>query len=103
MEGLEDKADMPGARRGAAVLVQRRELDAIEPDRALARLVEAGEQRDQRGLAGAGGPDHGDGLAGRDLEADVVQDGQHSLGAGNLLAQTPGFEHCLSVHAPRPA
>ena len=53
VEGLEHEADVAGARLGAAVLVERRELDALEPDAARARLVEAGEQREQRGFPGA--------------------------------------------------
>ena len=81
--------------------LERGELHALQPHAAAARLVEPGEQREQRRLAGAGGTDHGHGLSGADGEADVVEDGQHSLGAGNLLAQTPGFENGLTVHAAR--
>ena len=59
----------------AAQLVQR-ELDqrrAADRDRAGARRVDAGEQPAQRGLAGAGRPDHGQPLARAQRQVDAVQ------------------------------
>ncbi len=41
--------------------------------RALVGIVEAHQQLDDRGLAGAGRADDGDGLAGRDLQIEIVE------------------------------
>ena len=54
---------------------QRADVDlahvgAVDQDRALARVVEAGDQRDQAGLARARGPDQGHRAPGLDLEVD---------------------------------
>src|SRR5690606_41109954 len=46
---------------------------AVEDDRPAARLQDAGDGADQRGLAGAVGADERDDLAGADLEADAVE------------------------------
>ena len=62
---------------------------------ARARLVEPGEQREQRRFAGARRADDGDRFPAPDREADVIEDGQRSLRAANLLAQTSGFENGL--------
>ena len=48
---------------------------AVDGDAALDDIVEAIEQARDGGLAGAGRADDGDGLAGRDLEADALEDG----------------------------
>ena len=48
---------------------------AVDEDLARLRVVEAGEQLDDCGLAGAGGADERDGPAGRDDQVDVVQHG----------------------------
>ena len=56
MEALEDEPHMPGAHRGAAVFIQRRELGAVEPDATFARLIEPRQQRQQRRFARAGAP-----------------------------------------------
>ena len=53
---------------------ERAQVDAVERDRAVDRVVEAGGELGDRGLAGAGGADQGHGLPGRDGE---VEAGQH--------------------------
>ena len=47
VKALKDEADMPRAHGCTAVLVERRQLGAVEPDPPGARLVEPGEQRQQ--------------------------------------------------------
>jgi hypothetical protein len=73
LEGLEDEADRAPAQLGARILVERKELDPLDRDAALARRVEAGENREQRRLALARGADDGERFPGRDLEVDLAQ------------------------------
>lgn len=68
---LEDDADVRAERLHRKV-VQR---DAVEGDASGGRVVEARDEREQGGLAGAGGAGDGDGLAGLGDEGDVVQHG----------------------------
>ena len=49
-------------------------IDALDTQRAAVHVVEALQQLNERGLAGAGGADDGDGLAGLRLAAKVVDD-----------------------------
>ncbi len=60
LERLEHEAEQPLAQRGARVLVERAERLAVHVDLARGRLVEAGEQSEQRRLAGARRADDGD-------------------------------------------
>ena len=65
-----------GHQRDVAAQVVERQLDqadAADGHRAGARRVDAGEQPAERGLAGAGRPDHRDPLADADVEVDAVQ------------------------------
>src|SRR5574340_573855 len=55
---------------------------ALELDQAAARLLEAADHTEGRGLAAAGGPQQGEELAVEDLEGDVV-DG-HDVGSESL-------------------
>ena len=48
-------------------------VDAVDFDRALLHVVEAHQQRDDRGLAGAGVADDGDRLTGFDGEGNVAE------------------------------
>ena len=48
-------------------------VDAVDFDRALLYIVEAHQKRDNRGLAGAGVADDGNGFAGFDGEGDVAE------------------------------
>ena len=49
-------------------------VDAVDADCALLHVVEAQQQRNERGLAGAGVADYGDGFSGLDGEGDVAED-----------------------------
>ena len=70
VEVLEDDAD---ARRAASDRIPVAQVDAVEEDAPLGRLVEARQQLDERGLAGAVLPDQRHRLPVRDEEADVAQ------------------------------
>ena len=60
------------ARRSVASGHSRMGRPSIE-ERARRRFPEAGDQRGQRGLAAAGGPDDGERGAGGNVQVDVVQ------------------------------
>jgi hypothetical protein len=98
VERLEHEADVPRAQGRAAVLVEGGEVAAGEAHGSRGRLVEPGEQREQRGLARAGGAHDGHGLAAHDRERDVRQNGERSLGAANLLAQ-PAASSTVSIRS----
>ena len=67
---LEDHPERPAQ----VVAGQLARVDAVDQDAAGVDLVEAHEQVDERRLAGAGRPDDGDRLAGRDVEIEVVDE-----------------------------
>ena len=87
MERLKNEPNLAVPQAGAAVLVERRELRAVQPHFARRRLVEAREQREQRGLACAGRPDDRGGVAARHADRDGIEDGQLTLGAANLFCE----------------
>src|ERR1043166_7447061 len=69
---------------------QRGHVMALEQDAAGIRFGEAGDLMDQRGLAGAVGADDGMQLAGRDLEADIIGDGERAI----VLGEIPKLQRC---------
>ena len=74
-EVAEDLGDLEGADDAEPGTLLRREpvdAGALEPDRAAARRREAGDEMEERGLAGAVRTDHGMELARADLERDTV-------------------------------
>ena len=95
MERLEDEPDLAVAQQRPAVLIQRGQLDAVQPDPPGRRFVQTRQQGEQRRLAGPGGSDHGSRLAPLHRQRGVVQDGQLPLRAGNLFGQgsAPRAEH----------
>lgn len=77
---LEDEADPP-VQLGRGDVA---EVGAAEGHRAGGDVVEAGQERGQGGLAGAGGADQGGDRAGREIEVDVAQDvGAPVVGEGD--------------------
>ena len=66
---LPDRADL-GAQR---VLGQVADVDAVEQDAPALDLVEPEQQRDRRGLAGAGAADQRHPLAGADVQGEAVE------------------------------
>ena len=75
-EVLEDDADAP-AQRGLVPVV---EVEAVEHDAAAGRPVQAREQLDQRGLAGAVLADQRERAARADVQVDVVSAGVSAPG-----------------------
>ena len=59
-------------------------VDAVHQHLPLIGIVQPGDQRDQRGLAGAGRADDADGGAGGNVQVDVIQ---HALGAVLVIAE----------------
>ena len=66
------------------------DVHAIDADRAFLHVVEAQQQRDDRGLARAGVADDGDGFAGLDGEGDIAQNPVGLGGRASLLAWPTG-------------
>src|SRR5262249_34379160 len=80
--GLEDDADVTVPRLD---VVHAR---AVEGDVAPARVVDAGQHQERRGLAAAGGAEHGDERAVVDPEIDALDRG----GAAPPLADVPQLD-----------
>ena len=70
------------------------DIDAVDSDGAFLDVVETHQQGDERGLAGAGVADYGDGFAGLDGEGYVAEDPSGSLAAAVLLAREEPAELC---------
>jgi hypothetical protein len=70
LERLEHEADPSGAQGRAGILVERGQVFTEQLDPARRRQVQAGEQAEQRRLAGAGRAENSHGLAGVDLHVD---------------------------------
>ncbi|HSC18347.1 MAG TPA: hypothetical protein VLC74_05475 [Rhizomicrobium sp.] len=64
MERLEDDAEMPAAEARERVLAKMRDVGAGDGCAAGGRRLEACRHHQERGLAGAGGPDERHGFAG---------------------------------------
>ena len=84
VELLEDQADNVLADVGELGGVEAAQLPAVEPDRALRRGVHAADDVHERGLARARGTDHGEPLAARHLQAEVVQCVQVAVDLGHV-------------------
>ncbi len=91
---LRDEGEL-AAQIGAAEVAQ---IDAVEADCARGRIEETHEQLEDRGLAGAGGSDEGDGLAGADVEIEFGERGD--LGAGRVV-EGDAFEGQFAAHRDR--
>src|SRR5262249_20656398 len=86
----------------------QRALAASRPaaaDREVAGVgaVHHAEQVEQGGLAGAGGAEDGDELAGRDLEVDAAQDGDAAVGLVDALREDGGLSHSGWPRPGRPS
>ncbi len=78
---LEDDADLgaEGVEGGAA------DVEAIDADETGGGVVKAGQEADDGGLAGAGGAEQGDDLAGLDGEVDIGEDFMLAVAEGDVL------------------
>src|SRR6266516_599273 len=74
VERLEHHADLLVANGGEPALAHARDLDPIDEDLAAGRVVEPGDDAEQRAFAAARRPDDAHELAALDAEADAVQD-----------------------------
>ena len=94
-ETAEQRGDLERARdaeEAAAVNGEGGDVAAVEADAAALRRSLAGQERDQRGLAGAVGADNGVKLAARDVERDAV--GRHH--AAEALGQALDLQQRLT-------
>ena len=92
LEGLEHEAHQPAPQAGAPVLVQGGQVGAVEPDTPRGGEVQAGEEREQGRLAGAGFPDDRQGLAGGHRQPGPREDLERPLGARDALSEFLGAE-----------
>ena len=79
VEGLEDEAELVAAQRGEALVVEVRELLAVDDDRAGGRPVQAGEQVHERRLARARRAHDRRELPGREVHRDALERVHRSL------------------------
>jgi hypothetical protein len=75
VERLEDEAQVAPAPERERLVVGVVERPGVEQDLARVRLVEAGDDVEERGLARARLADDGDPFPRRDVEIDVVEQG----------------------------
>src|SRR5664279_2335177 len=73
VELLEDEADGFGANMVEVGGAEAGDILSVKPDFAAGGAVEASDEIDHGAFAGTGGAHHGDPLAGRDGERDVVE------------------------------
>ena len=95
---------LEGARNAAARQAFRRhpgDLLAAQANRAGARRVDAGDQIEQRGLAGAVGADHGVDRSLVDVETDLRNRGDAAEALGQVLDPQHGQESLRQSRAPR--
>src|SRR5690606_2472753 len=86
MKRLEDEAELAIANRRKAPVRKAAHVLAAEQDRAFGRPIDEAEEVQQRALAAARRPHHGDELTGLDRDADVLQrNGFHAVRAVDLV------------------
>jgi hypothetical protein len=102
---LEDEADLPVAEHRQPLGAHRRELLAVELDRAARRQIERAEDLQEGRLADARGADHRDHVARRQVQLDVRQHRQHAAAVDVLLAHAddvdPGADAAAGAHRRR--
>ena len=102
MEGLEHDADVVAAQIGQFVVVELAERPAVQPHRTRGRLLQSGEQYQQRGLAGAERTDDRHRLAGGDLEIDSTEHVQAAIVEFVGHAEVVELDHCFAPFRPVP-
>jgi hypothetical protein len=96
--GLCEHTDAASPEASAVTRAAVTELFAGDDDSTAVGLVQAGQQREQRRLSGAGGPRHRDRLAGSADESDVEQSRDFGLASTVEAMQPSGFQR---LHAMR--
>jgi hypothetical protein len=71
MEELEDEPDLLAAKLRQGILVQTRDVDAVDEYGSRGWRVQSGDEAEQRGFAAARGTDDGDELPARNLRSAV--------------------------------
>ena len=89
MEALEDESDLVAPDRGELLFREGSDILAVEAVDTLARPVEASQDVQQGGLAGARRPHHSDVVAGLDGLRDIV-DGQSVAREIRLCSRVSG-------------
>src|SRR3989344_6419160 len=87
---------MLGADARALVFVEAAQGLAGEDDFAAAGQVEAGQQTEEGGLAGAGGTDDSQAIALVQFQAQFMQDSQFTFRAGNHFAKVSRDENACA-------
>ncbi len=93
VEELEDEADLLPAQPGQPVLVERRDVGAVDHDPPGRRRVEAGNQAEQRRLPAAGRSGHREEPARGHVEIDRLEDGQRRRAAHHRFGHAAQFNH----------
>src|SRR5256885_16806309 len=88
MKLLKDETDFFRSIADQGVFVELGEIDSIDDDAAGGERIEAAENVDQRGFAGAGRAHQRDPFAGGDIEGDAVEGTQ-----GAILFDVRGSDH----------
>ena len=81
VEGLEHDADVAAAKARQRILVEAPQVRPGHHDRAAVRPFEAGQDHQQRGLAGAGRADQANRLAAPYIQGDILEDMDPGRGA----------------------
>jgi hypothetical protein len=92
VEELEDEADPLAPENRPLVVGERREVASFEADRARIRTIDAGDQVEERRLAGAAPSEQYDELATVDRAARAVEHDARSPGLDVALAQLDELE-----------
>ena len=93
MEELEDEADLLAAQPRQRVLVERRDVDAVDEDLPAGRRIEPGDEAEQRRLAAARRSDDREALPARHRQVERMQDGQRLSAALHRLADAAQLDH----------
>lgn len=99
-EGLKDKPDMPGAQRGARLFIKRVKGLADQVHLAAAAIVQAGQDRQQRGLTGTGFANQRDAFGAFDNEFNSGKDGKLVFSLTDGLLKTMNFNNVFRWHLP---
>ena len=100
VEGLEDEADLLPAQLGQALVVEVRDLDAVDLHGARRGPVEPGEAVHERRLAGAGRAHDRAVLTALEADRDAVEGVHGGLAVPEELVQVGGGDDRRALHRP---
>src|SRR5215813_6424935 len=93
MERLKDEADLRAAQTSQLVLLHLRDVLAVQSNVAGGRVIQAGDQAEQRGFAAARRSDYGDELASGNGQIDRVENGQLLGATGDSFGNVVEEDH----------